>query len=60
MRIVIKEGDSKSSIEKKMRKLVTGKKKGFPAFQFLGKVKIDEDPLLIQKRLRDEWAERSR
>ncbi len=59
MTIVIRKGESKKSIQAKMKKLKS-QKKGFPAYKYLGKMKIDEDPLMIQKRLRDEWSERSR
>jgi len=30
-------------------------KKGFDAKKFCGVLKVDEDALVIQKRLRDEW-----
>lgn len=30
-------------------------KKGFDAKKFCGALKVDEDALVIQKRLRDEW-----
>jgi len=30
-------------------------KKGFDAKKFCGAIKVDEDALVIQKRLRDEW-----
>jgi hypothetical protein len=53
MVIVIKKGESKKSIQNKLRKLKGGK--GFPASKFTGKIKIDEDPVAIQRRLRDEW-----
>ncbi len=53
MVIVIKKGDSKKLIQTKLRKLKGGK--GFPASKFTGKVKIDEDAVAIQRRLRDEW-----
>ncbi len=59
MVITIKEGESKTSIDRKLKKLYAGKK-GFQAYKYLGKIKIDEEPMEIQKRLRDEWSERSR
>jgi hypothetical protein len=58
MVITIKKGDSKKTIERKLSKL--SKKKGFPAHKFLGKIKVDGDPLEIQRKMRDEWEERSR
>ena len=57
MVITIKKGDSKKTIEKKLSKLP--KKKGFQAYKYLGKIKFDEDPVAIQRRLRDEWKKRS-
>ncbi len=59
MVVRIKKGESKASIDRKLKKLYAGKK-GFPAYKYLGKIKIEEGPMEIQKRLRDEWSERSR
>jgi len=59
MMVVIKKGESKESIQKKLNKL-KGKGKKFPARKFLGILKIDEDPVKIQRRLRDEWKNRAR
>jgi hypothetical protein len=53
MVVVIKKGESKKSIQSKLRKLKSGK--GFPASKFTGKVKIKEDAVAIQRKLRDEW-----
>lgn len=53
MVVVIKKGDSKKLIQRKLKKLKSGK--GFPASKFTGKVNIEEDAVLIQRRLRDEW-----
>lgn len=52
---VIKRGASKKSIETSIKKLGGSKKKGFDANKFCGVVKLNEDPMGIQKRLRDEW-----
>ncbi len=53
---VLKSGASKSSIQSILKKLGTRRsKKGFEAQKFCGILKIDEDALAIQKRLRDEW-----
>lgn len=59
MTVVIKKGDSIDRIRKKLSKL-KGKGKKFPAHKFLGLIKIDEDPVKIQRRLRDEWKSRPR
>jgi hypothetical protein len=42
---------------KKVKELLAERpaKKGFDARKFSGALKADEDALLIQKRLRDEW-----
>jgi hypothetical protein len=52
---VIKSGASKESIESSIKKLSNSNKKGFDANKFCGVVKLNEEPLDIQKRLRDEW-----
>lgn len=52
MAIRIKRGSSKKAIQKQLSKT---KSKGFPAYKFTGKIKTKEDPIVIQKRLRDEW-----
>lgn len=53
---VIKRGSIKEAIAKGMRKLAEKSlKKGFNAHKFCGTLKIKEDALVIQKRLRDEW-----
>ncbi|MFZ5971220.1 MAG: hypothetical protein ACOYXA_06480 [Bacteroidota bacterium] len=57
MTIIIKKGESKKSMEAKLRKLnARKKKKGFPAHRFTGKMKIAGDPVQIQRKLRDEWG----
>ena len=58
MVITINKGDSKKAIVKKLKNLP--EQRGFKAYKFLGKVKIDEDALVIQKQLRDGWKKRIR
>ncbi len=56
MVLVLNKGASKKEIElinKKLSKLPSGKK--LDAKKFCGVIKLKEDPLAIQKRLRDEW-----
>jgi len=53
MVVVIKKGDDTKSIQTKLHKLKKGK--GFPASKFTGKIKIEEDAVRIQRRLRNEW-----
>lgn len=55
MVIVIKSGSSKEEIEKALKKLDKNAKKGFNAQKFSGILNLEEDPLKIQKKLRDEW-----
>jgi hypothetical protein len=51
---VIKKGSDKKEIEKAVSKLKCSK--SFNAHKYCGTVKLKEDPLQIQKRMRDEWA----
>lgn len=52
---VIKSGANKQIIAKRLETLYKAPKKGFDAKKFCGILKLEEDPLTIQKRLRDEW-----
>lgn len=54
MVVVINKGESRKSIQNKLLKL-RKKERGFPASEFIGKIKIDEDAVKIQRRLRNEW-----
>lgn len=51
--ITVEKGTKKEKLEDRLKSLKTGKK--FTASKFCGKVRIEEDPLKIQKRLRNEW-----
>lgn len=51
---VIKQGSSKASIEKLLKKLKS--KKGFDAKKYCGVIKLKANPLTIQKMMRDEWS----
>ncbi len=56
MVLVLKKGASKKEIEqinKKLRQMPSRKK--LDARKYCGVIKLKEDPLVIQKRLRDEW-----
>jgi len=60
MVIVIKRGMTKKQIDMQLAKLRAGrgmrKKRSIPDIrQFVGTIKLKEDPLVIQKRMRDEW-----
>jgi len=49
----IKKGASKEIIEKSLKR--TGTQKGFDANKHFNTLKIDKNPIEIQKRLRNEW-----
>ena len=56
MTITIKKGDSIEKINKQLTKLgKKASKKGLDAMKFCGTINLKEDPLEIQKRMRDEW-----
>ena len=50
---VIKKGSNKKEIEIALSKIKSKKK--FDAYKYCGTIKLEEDPLEIQKRMRDEW-----
>jgi len=53
MVVVLKKGSNKKEIEKALAKVKNKKK--FDAYKYCGTVKLKEDPLEIQKKMRDEW-----
>ena len=56
MVLVLKKGASKKEIDAIEKKLYKeNPSKGFNAKKYNGILKLKEDPLAIQKRLRDEW-----
>lgn len=52
-KVVVVKGTEKEELEDKLRALEAKNK--FPASKFCGKIDVNDDPLVIQKRLRDEW-----
>lgn len=61
MVVTITSRSSRQEIEAALQKLHKGKgtgktKKVFDAYKHCGVIKLKEDPLVTQKRLRDEWA----
>ncbi|WP_191906912.1 hypothetical protein [Adhaeribacter soli] len=50
---IIKKGLDKQHIQRILANLKT--KKGLNAYEYCGKVKLQQDPLAVQKALRDEW-----
>jgi hypothetical protein len=53
MVVIIKKGSSKKDISAALKKL--RKRAGFDAKKYLGIIKLKEDPLAIQKRMRNAW-----
>jgi len=53
MVLVLKKGASKKEMESIAAKLQFTK--GVDTKKYCGTVKLKEDPLVIQKRMRDEW-----
>ena len=59
MAVTIKEGMSKRQITAALKKLKNGRKRkrALPDIRkFAGTITLKEDPLVIQKRMRDEWG----
>ena len=53
---VLKQGATKTRIKKILEQIKKDlKPKGVDAYRFLGKIKLKEDALRIQKKLRNEW-----
>ncbi|MEQ8714451.1 MAG: hypothetical protein RIC80_15640 [Cyclobacteriaceae bacterium] len=50
---VIKKGLDKAHIDKLLKKAL--KTKGVDTRKYCGVISLKEDPLVIQKRMRDEW-----
>lgn len=54
---VIKQGSTKELIQEIWDRLFAEKhRKGVNARKFCGVLKLQEDPLVIQEKLRDEWG----
>ena len=53
MTTIIKKGTAKKKIEQILAKL-QGRKR-LDAYKYCGVLKLNEDPLDMQKRVRDEW-----
>jgi hypothetical protein len=50
---IIKKGTKRAELDKKLESIGSSKK--LDAKRFSGVIKLEEDPLVIQKRMRDEW-----
>ena len=50
---IIRKGTAKSKILQLLNKIKT--RKGIDAYKYCGVIKLKNDPLQIQKQMRDEW-----
>jgi hypothetical protein len=55
MVLVLKQGASKKEIEALRKKLEKLPSKGVDTKKYCGVIKLKEDPMAIQKKMRDEW-----
>lgn len=56
MVVVIKKGATKNTILLMMKRVMQERKtKGINVRKYCGVIKLKEDALIIQKRMRDEW-----
>ncbi|HRH58310.1 MAG TPA: hypothetical protein PLS10_11690 [Chitinophagales bacterium] len=53
MTVRITSKDTEETIKKKLE--AHSSKKKFNAKKYVGTIKLKEDPMVIQKKLRDEW-----
>jgi len=51
--IIVEKGTKKEKLKDQLKPFKTSNK--FPAPKFCGEIAINDDPLKIQKRLRNEW-----
>ena len=57
MVLVLKKGASEQEVQRIKKKLQKkSRKPGIDIKKYSGKIKLKEDPLTIQKKLRDEWG----
>lgn len=50
--VIINKKDRKELYNQKLQKI---KLKGISAYKYCERIKLIEDPLLIQRKMRDEW-----
>lgn len=55
MVVVLKPDADKQEIERLRKRLEIKKPKGVDTRKFCGILELNEDPLIIQKKMRDEW-----
>ncbi|RKQ51078.1 hypothetical protein BXY85_2100 [Roseivirga pacifica] len=51
----IKKGDKKERLDNILQEMAKADKKGFDASKYSGTLKLEEDPVAYQNKLRDEW-----
>ena len=52
---ILKKKDSIEKLKKILENVLSKKRKGVDASKFSGILKIDEDAVEVQKKMRDEW-----
>jgi len=52
---ILKQGATKRRIQLVLENLSKKSNKGIDAYKYCGKINLNSDALVIQKRLRDEW-----
>jgi hypothetical protein len=52
---ILKYGSRKEKMQNLLKRLNKSSDKGIDTTKFSGKIHLKEDPLLVQKKLRDEW-----
>jgi hypothetical protein len=57
MVLVLKKGASKEEIDLLRKKMSSNQRDGVDTRKFCGVLKLKEDPMVIQKKLRNEWGE---
>ncbi len=52
---ILKKGSSKNRIRNLLSRMRQRESKGINIYRYVGKISLNTDALLIQKKLRDEW-----
>jgi len=52
--VIVKKGDKKAKYNKNLQTL-ENELQGLDAYKYCGLIKLIEDPLSYQKKIRDEW-----
>ena len=52
---IVKYGSQKGKLQNLLKRLYKSSSKGIDTKKYSGKIHLKEDPLQVQKKLRDEW-----